>query len=592
MGATVLFGCTTSGPEGSEEWPAEVGSELKLAGCGNDGEVVKLFDICNFGAGNQWVPRCLGVGTHSLSGPLDNDVSSLQIQAGYQVKLYDALATGVPLATLTGNTDLCGQAANDKASTLVISAVSGGSGGAAGGGGTGGDPGPSETPEARDVGSDPAIITSINGGNVTINPSDDAPVKQSGRFFSQGDKPFYIAGVGGPEGFAFESSARKQQIINELTSRGARGLYFHLTRAFGGDGKNNGDEHLFKSTADKRLDAVRLQALAGFMDQLDQAGILMWVTLLDDHSKPWGCYSQQNAAQYQTYARDLARAFKGYKHLIWVTKEEYDWSDCSHQQNVDLVKNLAAAVRSQDSVHAIATHHMNGDNFDFSSDPNIRVFGQQTGDDGEGDSVDHMHDVAGFEGWNSGAAYVMAEAHPYHKNLIRDGKGAEMRQSLWATAFAGGSVLMYDAYECHDPKNYGTGAWLCSGPNAGGSAAQPSAEMLDALRRLRRFMSSTRYSETVPLFGATLAGRRSDGTRWVLANDAKGVYLLYGSSASTSLGLANVSAGTYVARWYDPSDGVPGALTGGTAFAHAGGTLTRAKPAGIGSEAVLYLTKQ
>ena len=600
---TLTVGIVACGAEPSEEtdaWLADRQEELRLPGCANDGEVAKVFDLCAFGAGSQWAPRCFAPGSYELSGAINDDISSIQVQPGYQVKLHDGAGSSSPLVTATGNLDVCGQSANDKASKLVISALGGGSGGGASGGATSAGAGGSTTGGAQDsessepveVGSDPPVSVSINGGNVTIHPSDDPPVLQSGRFFAQGNKPFYLAGVGGPEGFAFESSARKQQIVDKLKARGVHGIYFHLTRAFGGDGKSNGDEHLFKSSADKRLDAGRMQSLAAFMDQLDQAGILMWTTLLDDHSKPWGCYSAQNAAQYQTFAKDLARAFKGYKHLIWVTKEEYDWSDCSHAQNVDLVKNLAAAIRSQDRVHAIATHHMNGDGFDFDGDPNIKVFGQQTGDDGEGDSVDRMHDVSGVEGWNSGAAYVMSEAHPYHKDLIRAGKSAELRQSLWATAFSGGSVLMYDAYECHDPRSYGNGAWLCTGPNAGNSPAQPKPEMLDALRRLRRFMSSVRYPETTPLFGAALGARRSAGTRWLLVNDAKGIYVLYGSSTASALGVTNVSSGTYVARWFDPVDGSPGALAGGTAFSHTGGTLTHNKPSGLGDEAVLYLVKQ
>ncbi len=565
-----------------DQAPLSVEQELELAGCSSAGEVVKVFDLCGFGAGSQWTPRCFGVGTYALDGAVDDDISSVQVLPGYEARLYDTSSSGAPLATLSTNTDLCGGSSNDKTSLLVVSQVATGSGGASSASG--------EPSEPADVGADPGVSTTVNGETVTIHPSDDPFVVRSGRFFKRGDKPFYVAGVGGPEGFAFESTSRKQQIIDELASRGARGIYFHLTRAYGGDG--GAAEHLFKSNSDKTLDVQKLQALASFMDQLDQAGILMWVTLLDDHAKPWGCYSAQNQANYQRYAQQLTSAFKGYKHLIWVTKEEYDWGDCSHQSNVDLVKTLATTIHATDSTHAIATHHMNGERFAFSSDPNITVFGQQTGSNGEGDSVEHMHAPAGQEGWSSGAAYVMAEAHPYHKTLIRDGKSTEVRQSLWATAFAGGSVLLYDSYECHDPHNYSSGAWLCSGPNAGTNPAQPTSVMLDALRRVRRFMNSTRYEEMTPLFADALAARVLAGTRWILANDTKGLFLLFGSSSSSTLGLRNVASGSYLARWYDPSDGVPGELSGGTVVSHTGNALSLAKPSGIGAEAVLYLVRQ
>ncbi len=403
--------------------------------------------------------------------------------------------------------------------------------------------------------------------------------------------PAYLAGVGGPEGFLYESASRKQTIINKLLNSSkinspVNGIYFHAIRAFGGDG--NSFETPFIDNANPRsgLDPQKIASWRADLKKLDDAGVILWFNLFDDHATPWGCKFN---ADYQQYAQDLVTEFKDFKHLIWVTQEEFRWPTqgnpsvpCAGADSDDRQRRLAAAIRSVDPVHPIATHHPGGSAMLFGDDPNIGVFGQQTGVR----SPEAMHDQAGLKGWGDWV-YVMAEDHSWHLDLIdaelRDGTGrALMRRSNWATALSGGYVLMYNSFEC------GNNAKLC---NDGPTDSDPTDDMLDDLRRLKLFMESIPFNRLTPLFdnNGALTNAKTDGTKYILANPSTGQYLLYGDLNTSKLGVRNAPVGTYSLRWFDPVTGVTVNESGSVV---AGGLASFAKPAGIGPEAVLYLRKQ
>ncbi len=383
--------------------------------------------------------------------------------------------------------------------------------------------------------------------------------------------PAYLAGVGGPEGFLYLSSGRKQTIVNRLTGSASlatpvNGIYFHATRAFGGDGGST--ETPFVNNADPRsgIDAAKMADWRSYLQQLDDAGIVLWFNLLDDHALPYGC---DYNADYGSYAQSIVDRFKDLLHLVWVTQEEYRWGPCSKAQNDARQTGLAAAIRAADPDHPVATHHMGGQAMQFGSDANIRVFGQQTNNS----SPEQMHDSAGRQGWtNSSWVYVMAEAHPWHRDLIdaelANGSGrTPMRRSNWATALAGGSVMMYDSFESSDP----------------------TEAMLDDLRRLRQFMESTPFNRMTPLFDTALANKKLDGTKYILANDAAGQYILYADAAATRLGVRGAPAGSYELTWYDP---VTGARQSHAGAVGPDGQGSFVKPGGMGNEVAVFVRKQ
>ncbi len=445
-------------------------------------------------------------------------------------------------------------------------------------------------------------FTDTGTGSVTINPSTSQPLRQNGRFFVRGNSPVFIVGAGGPEGFLYESNVRKTAIVDQLIALGINGIYFHSIRAYGGDGGIY--EHPFtagsESASNKVIDATKLQAWAAQLDRLDQAGIVMWFALFDDHASPFGCFNDTNKSQYESYTNTIVNAFKGYKNIIWVTQEEWNWRDtgCSGKSNRNQQIAVAAAIRAADTVHPIAVHHMNGQTFQFAAQATIGVYGQQSGGGGiaGATTVSTMRSQAAKAGFESAAAYVMAEAHSYHKDLIKAANDTdvnvataattEMRQSLWALAMGGAAgIYVYDMYECHAPGNYSQGAKLCSGPDAGETEAKPTANIASDMKRLKEFMQSTKFHQMTPLFETPLASVIAGGTQWIVQNPAQGLYMLYASNNPSNLGVKSVAAGTYAYKWFNPVNG----NSNSGSFTHAGGDLLLNKPAVIGLEAVVYI---
>jgi hypothetical protein len=386
--------------------------------------------------------------------------------------------------------------------------------------------------------------------------------------------PAFLAGSGGPEGFLYLSTERKQQIINRLLRSSAMavpvgGLYFHSLRAFGGDGSATQTPFINNADARSGLDPAKLASWRADLKTLDDAGVILWFNLFDDHALPYGC---KYNADYEKYATGIVNHFKDLKHLVWVTQEEYRWTDgsqaaCTQDDNDQRQIGLAAAIRSADPIHPIATHHMGEQPMAFPNDRNIRVFGQQTTQS----TPEAMHDVAGKQGWGNWV-YVMAEAHPWHRDLIDAELGVAggrelMRRSNWATAMAGGYVMMYDAFESGDPTD----------------------AMFDDLRRLKLFMEGTPFNRMAPLFDDALINAKLDGTKYALSNAAQGLYILYGDVNTSKMGVRNAPVGSYSLRWFDP---VTGATVNQSGSVVAGGLASFTKPAGIGPEAVLYMRKQ
>jgi hypothetical protein len=291
---------------------------------------------------------------------------------------------------------------------------------------------------------------------------------------------------------------------------------------------------------------------------------VLWFTLFDDHSVPYGC---KYNVEYGNYATTIVNYFKELKHVVWVTQEEYRWNSgaqraCTDAENDARQSGLGSAIRAADAIHPIATHHMNGQAMAFAGDTNIRVFGQQT----SVTSPESMHNNAGKQGFGNWV-YVMAEAHPWHKNLIASGGRDLLRRSNWATALSGGYVMMYDSFETHDPTD----------------------DMLDDLRRLKLFMESTPFNRMTPLFDAALSSALLDNTKYILAEANAGLYILYGDTNTNKLGVRNAPLGSYALRWFDP---VSGQVVEQRATVLSGVPASFTKPASFGPEAVLYLRLQ
>jgi Protein of unknown function (DUF4038) len=395
-------------------------------------------------------------------------------------------------------------------------------------------------------------------------------VDASGQHFvtQQDQKHVYMAAVGGPEGFLYETDARKQKIVNDLITYGGNGLYMHTIRAFGGDGQSF--EHPFnRNDPASGIKAGVFDNWMGYISQLDRNGIVTWIHVLDDTSRPWGC-KPPLPAHAKNYIRDLVDKFKSVDHLVWLSGEEFYVGDCSPADDTAMMRAIAAEIRSHDRVHPIGVHHNNGQPMQFGNDPNINVFAQQICGDTRQRSPQGIHAAAQRGDW----VYVMAECHPWHRDLMERGDRTQLRKSAWATAMAGGYFMMYDAYEC---RGNGGGGQLCSKGGAG-SPHDPTPDMLRDLRRLRDFM------QQVPF--ATLSPRddlAASGAQWVLANPSARQYVAYTANATSPLSVKSLPTGSYRLIWFDPVSGRS------VEEVRAASQAPFSKPASLGTEVALYL---
>lgn len=371
-------------------------------------------------------------------------------------------------------------------------------------------------------------------------------VSDNGHWFEYRDsgEPFFMAGVGGPEGFLFETDARKQQIVDQLINSGANALYVHTIRSFEGDGFSFEDPYNTHEDINSGVNEATLANWRGYFDQLDANNIVTWIHILDDTARPWGC-TVPLSAPAKSYIKKIVETFRDIDHLVWLAGEEFLMGSCSTAQDKALMSAIAAEIKLHDDVHPIGVHHNNGQAMQFADDPVVNVFAQQICGNTSVRNPDGIHASASFGDW----VYVMAECHPWHKDLIESSDRADLRLSNWATAMGGGYVLMYDAYECP--------GGLCTlrsdesnRPVTPGH--DPTSEMLQDLTRLHQFMRNSQFNILSPM--DSLA---TGSTQWVLANQSAEVYIAYAGNSPANLGVNGlIGTANYRLSWFDPVTGI------------------------------------
>jgi len=409
-----------------------------------------------------------------------------------------------------------------------------------------------------------------------VAPADPLVVDASGQWFEKQNSgvPFFMSGVGGPEGFLYETDARKQEIVDELIASGANALYMHSIRSFQGDGYAYEDPFNINNDVTSGIRPGVFANWRSFLTQLDQNGIVTWMHVIDDTARPWGC-SVPLSQDAKDYIEALVTAFRDLDHLVWLSGEEFLMGSCSTAEDIALMKAIAAEIRLHDTVHPIGVHHNNGQAMQFDGDPNIDVFAQQICGAQNVRSPEGVHNAAERGDW----VYVMAECHPWHLNLLHNNDRTLIRQSNWGTALAGGYMLLYNAYECEHAGR------LCSldsngDPSSPNDAHDPSADVLGDLNRIREFMQSSRFNELTP--NDALA---SGDTLWVTADTAVGLYVLYGKDNPSNMGVTGLGDVAVQLNWFDPISG--DRIT----QASSGSASPFAVPAVFGSEAVLFIER-
>ena len=426
---------------------------------------------------------------------------------------------------------------------------------------------------------EPDFVSHIAGGiryALGLDSGGKLQVDVSGQWFEKVDsgEPVFMSGVGGPEGFLFETDARKQKIVDDLIASDTNALYFHSLRSFEGDGHSYEDPFVIHEDPTSAIDMVVLDNWRFYLDQLDSRGIISWFHILDDTARPWGC-DVPLSADAKRYISTIVNRFNDLHNLVWLSGEEFLMGSCTAAEDRALMSAIAAEIKLHDPDHPIGVHHNNGQAMQFDGDPNINVFAQQICGNSAVRNPQGIHDSAERGNW----VYVMSECHPWHLDLLHDNDREMIRLSNWATAMAGGYVLLYNAYECAHGGN------LCSRDSNGDEATisdphDPSSAILDDLTQLRTFMEASRFSELQPA-----DERAAQDTLWALANDAQGAWIAYASDGPATMGLTGVDGFPVSLRWFDPATGMS---IDQNAMASSGGYSV---PTGLGDEVALFIER-
>jgi hypothetical protein len=212
-------------------------------------------------------------------------------------------------------------------------------------------------------------------------------------------------------------------------------------------------------------------------------------------------------------------------------------------------RRIAAEIRAADDHdHVIAVHKLNGLDFsEFADDPAIDQFAIQY----NVEKADALHRGA-VTAWRSAAGKYnlnLAEAANY-------GTAATARKKSWAIATGGAYVMVLEM-----------------------DIAGTTISDLKDCGRLVRFFESTSFYEMSPHDELKYAQ-----TEYVLARPGHS-YIAYASNLKGGIGLKNMTAGTYMLRWFDCATG-----KSVTQQKRVGaGNRSWPTPPGIGPELALYL---
>ena len=369
-----------------------------------------------------------------------------------------------------------------------------------------------------------------------------------------GDGPFFMCGPGDPEDFLYRGSRNsdgtrsgdQMKLINKLKGTGANCIYMQAVRSHGGDGDSTHNPFV-GSNPSKGLDQDILDQWEGWFTEMDNNGIVIFFFFYDDSACIWKT-GDSVGAEERAFIQGLVNKFKHHKHLIWCVAEEY-----SEKYSRERVSNIAAEIRSADKYnHVIAVHQHSGTSFsEFANDLNIEQFAMQIG----ASSVSGLHRDC-VKAWNgaSGRYNVNVAEGTNHVS----GGSTEIRKKSWAAAMGGAYVMIYEMF----------------------IDDTPTSDLQDC-GRLVSFFESTDFDTMVPHDDL-----KNGNTDYVLANPGHS-YIAYASGPTTTIGLKNMTSGTYSFKWFDCKDGDTVEQNN---MSVSSGDQTWNKPSEPGNEIAVYIT--
>ncbi|MFZ5832550.1 MAG: hypothetical protein ACOY3P_20880 [Planctomycetota bacterium] len=398
--------------------------------------------------------------------------------------------------------------------------------------------------------------------------------------------PAFLVGPGDPEGFLFlgerqadgtRAGGRQQQIIERLAKLGGNAIYFQAVRSHGGDGEDDHNPWRNPRDSGSGLNPSIIRQWQGWFDALREAGVVVLFFVYDDGAHPFDDGCQEAIGEEEAaFIRDLVNAFEEYPNLVWVVQEEFKFVGHSGKRRpcdaarLKKVGEIASLIeRHDDHDHPVGVHHNIGDAMAFPDHPAVDVYVQQADvrpAAGHG-NLEALH-AAGQPGHGFDAqrrySYIMGEGYDWHPKLVAAGDRAMLRKTYYATATAGGYMLVLGMFPTEE-------------------GAEPTDAMLEDMRRVQQFFESIPVNTMAP-HDELAAG----DTDWVLAAPDHGRYVLYSHDGGEQLGIRGLKPGQYRLRWFDPVDG-DDAIVETTVGAD--GPARFVKPKAIGAEAVVYVER-
>jgi len=359
--------------------------------------------------------------------------------------------------------------------------------------------------------------------------------------------PFFMCGAGEPEEFLYTegtSYVQANAVIDKISGTGANAVYFELIRT-GGDvrsGQPETQDPFIDSdnpnTPGANISLIR-QWKSKWFDRLDSEGIVMYMFFYDDTVS----IGQNN----EEFFRDVVNELEGYKNLIWIVGEE------SREALGDSdVNRIAGWIRKyDDNNHPVGNHQLQGTTFNT---PDLDTFAIQYNSSGI-----HNAMVSAFNKASGRYNIVMSESKASF-NLST----AQLRRFHWESAMGGAYITELD--------------WWYHG----NTSRAPSTTELQNCGNLVKFMEQTTFNEMSPSDSL-----KSSDTDYVLANPGSS-YIAYTNSYDSSMGLQNMTSGTYDFLWYDI---VNNKFVSQNNINVNSGTQQWTRPSGItGSEVAVFLT--
>ncbi len=391
-------------------------------------------------------------------------------------------------------------------------------------------------------------------GQVRIDPDHPQWLELEG-----GGHPFYC-GTGDPEDFFYRGTrlpdgtrdGDQDALLDRLATFGGNTLYLEVVRSHGGDGQPDHNPFVNSDPA-QGLDQDILDQWEGWLQRCEDEGILIYLFIYDDSARVWSTGNQVHQAETD-FITGIVDEFEHHPNLIWLVSEESEEA-MSHAK----VNNIADIIANADEHgHIIGNHHHSGTTFKAWQD---------------GGSLNHfsMHyniaagDVhaGALEARGKGEA-AGASGNGYFTmftecNFTKNAADPAIRRYLWDSSMAGVMPMVY-----------------------GEDIATTSDDVLRWCRIVQTFFEGTDFHRM-----ESRDDLASAGTTWVLAAPPAG-YIAYADGPDGDLGLTGTTAGFYDLHWVDTITGATAVETG---VPLPGGGATFARPAGIGDECAVWLTR-